>query len=84
MARMLDHMKRTTFVLQDGILEAIRREANRRDCDMSEVVNEFLRAGLHRRPPPRPNAPKLPTFAMGQPSVDLADRDALENRMGRP
>ncbi|MCC7374675.1 MAG: hypothetical protein IT581_08460 [Verrucomicrobiales bacterium] len=74
-------MKRTTFVLEEGIMEDLRREARRRACDMSELVNEFLRAGLHRqRRNPEPTT-ALPRFDMGRPRANLADRDALENLM---
>jgi|JI9StandDraft_2_1071091.scaffolds.fasta_scaffold461799_2 hypothetical protein len=69
-------MKRTTLIIEEGLLEGVRREAHRRDCDMSAVVNDCLRAGLHRRKAVA--APALPAFALGRPRVQLADRDALE------
>jgi hypothetical protein len=74
-------MKRTTLVLEEGLLEGVRREARRRDCDLSTVVNECLRAGLHRRRQAGDPPPPLPTFAMGRPRANLADRDALEALM---
>lgn len=75
-------MKRTTLVLEDGLLDGIRREAHRRGCDMSELVNELLRDGLHRRRDRSRSRPALPAFSMGRPRVNLADRDALEDLMG--
>lgn len=69
-------MKRTTLIIEEGLLDGVRREAHRRDCDMSVVVNDCLRAGLHRRKPAA--APELPAFALGRPRANLADRDALE------
>ncbi len=76
-------MKRTTFVLEDGILEGIRQEAHLRNCDMSLIVNEFLRAGLHRKlRDSDANAMPLPVFEMGPSRANLADRDALEHLMG--
>jgi hypothetical protein len=77
---MLVCMKRTTLVLEEGLLEGIKREARRRDCDMSDVVNELIRNGLHAKPPPQ-SPPGLPSFAMGRPKVNLADRDTLEDVM---
>ena len=77
-------MKRTTLVLEEGLLDGVRREARRRDCDLSTVVNECLRAGLHQRRPPGEPPPPLPVFAMGRPRTNLADRDALEALMDAP
>jgi hypothetical protein len=77
-------MKRTTLILEDGIMEGVRREARRRDCDMSTVVNECLRAGLHKRKAATPPSPALPVFSLGRPRVNLADRDALEAAMDAP
>ncbi len=77
-------MKRTTLVIEEGLLEGIRREAHRRDCDLSTVVNDCLRVGLHRRRPAGAPPPALPSFAMGRPRANLADRDALEALMDAP
>ena len=77
-------MKRTTLILDEGLLEGVRREARRRDCDMSTVVNECLRTGLHRRKGKVPSTPSLPVFALGRARVNLADRDALEAAMDAP
>lgn len=74
-------MKRTTLVLEDGLLEGIRREAQRRECGVSQVVNEYLRAGLHRKRDSGGAGERLPAFPMGRPRADLADRDAFENLM---
>jgi hypothetical protein len=73
-------MKRTTLVLEEGILAGVREEAHLSGKDMSELVNEYLRQGLLRRDKVVPS-PKLPVFSMGIPRVNLADRDALEQIM---
>lgn len=70
-------MKRTTLVLEDGCMDRIRELARRQGRTMSELVNEILAEGLQRRRAKRPS-PQLPSFAMGRPRVDVADRDALE------
>jgi hypothetical protein len=77
-------VKRTTLILEDGLLAGIRREAKRRDCDLSLVVNDCLRAGLHGRKAVAEPPPPLPVFGMGRPRVNLADRDALEAAMDAP
>lgn len=48
---------------------------------MSELVNEFLLHGLIVRRSKVKTPPALPSFSMGQPRVNLADRDALEQIM---
>jgi hypothetical protein len=74
-------MKRTSLVLEDGIMRGIKREAVARGSDMSKVVNEFLREGLSRRQQKQSPTVKLPAYAMGEVRVNLADRDALEDLM---
>jgi hypothetical protein len=77
-------MKRTTLVLEDGCMEAVRKLAHEEGRTLSEVVNELLAEGAQRRRAvKRRAASKLPTFAMGRPRVDLADRDALEAAIER-
>lgn len=78
---MLVCMKRTTLVLEEGVLEGIRQEAHVEGLDMSQLVNEFLRQGLIRRREQVKPVSKLPVFSMGEPRVNLADRDALEQLM---
>jgi hypothetical protein len=78
---MLVCVKRTTLVLEEGVLEGIRQEAHVEGMDMSELVNEFLRQGLIRRREKVKPLSKLPVFSMGEPRVNLADRDALEQLM---
>jgi hypothetical protein len=68
-------------MLDEGLLAGVRREARRRDCDLSTVFNECLRAGLHRRPRTPRSAAPLPAFDLGRPRVNLADRDSLEAAM---
>jgi len=75
-------MKRTTLVLEDGCMDAVRELARRQGRQISEVVNELLAEGLlRRRESPTPAQFELPAFRMGPPRVDLADRDALESAM---
>lgn len=48
---------------------------------MSQVVNELLTDGLLRHQTRKTPSFELPSFEMGRPRVDLADRDALESVM---
>lgn len=75
-------MKRTTLVLEDGCIDAVRDLAQRQGRALSDVVNELLAEGLARRRASE-EAPAfvLPSFRMGLPRVDLADRNALEAAM---
>lgn len=58
---------KTTFVIDDKVLERLWREA-------------ALRLFLERREPPPP-LPDLPSFASGGAVVDVADREALYQAM---
>jgi hypothetical protein len=75
-------VKRTTLVLEDGCMEAVRQLAHKEGRTLSSVVNELLAEGAQRRRrAPRRSTLKLPTYSMGRPRVDLGDRDALETAM---
>ena len=81
---MLVCMKRTTLVLEDGLVKAVRDMAHQTGRDMSSVVNEFIREGLSIRKRPSKEQWSLPKFSMGRPRADLADRDDLERVMENP
>lgn len=69
---------RTTIVIDDELF----RELNERA--LSAVTQETLRRGLARRESTRrPRRVRLPSFAMGTPAVDLADRSQLFEVMDR-
>jgi len=71
-------MKRTTLILEDACMDAVRRLAREQNRPISEVVNTLLVEGLARRKAKPRRTFELPTFAMGRPRVNLADRNALE------
>ncbi len=62
-------------------MDAIREIARREHRTMSDIVGELLSDGLARRARETSPAFELPTFSMGVPRVNLADRDALESLM---
>ncbi len=75
-------MKRTTLVLEEATLDAVRDLARREKRDMSEIVNEALRDGLRLRRRKVSPVPELPSYGMGRTRTNLGDRDALEQVMG--
>ena len=76
---MVCHMK-TTLNIDDRVMARLRREAARRGCTMSELVETALRLLLQTRGEPA-DLPPLPSFRSGGHLVDIADRDALYHAM---
>ena len=75
-------MQRTTLILEDGCMKSIREIASREGRPISAVVNEILAEGIQRRMAGGARKPfAFPTFQMGRPRTNLADRDALEAAM---
>lgn len=74
-------MKRTTLVLEDACMRAIRELARREDRQLSQVVNELLVEGLTRRRQRAVPKFELPAYSLGKPRVHLGDRNALEALM---
>ena len=74
-------MQRTTLVLEDACIRAVRELARREGRQLSEIVNELLAEGLQRRRKRRARPFELPSFSMGQPRANLGDRNALEALM---
>lgn len=75
---MLCHMK-TTLILPDHLVRALKQRAVDQQTTLSAVVAEALRRGLEE--PAAVDLPPLPSYRMGQPFVDIADRDALYRAM---
>jgi hypothetical protein len=73
------HMARTTLVIDEQCLVELKRLAAARRQTLSAVVDEFLRQGLERAKHPERRKPRsaLPSFPMGKPRVNIADRDQL-------
>lgn len=63
-------------------MEAVRELALQEGKTISEMVNGLLAEGVQRRAHREtPKVFELPSFSMGKPRIDLADRDALEAAM---
>lgn len=82
--RMILHM-RTTLVIDDELFRELKRRAVEENRTLSDLTQEVLRRGLASRPAGRASRRKvrLPSFAMGKPRVDLADRDQLYDVLDR-
>ena len=74
-------MKRTTLVIEEELLEKIKKRARREKRSLKECVNNILREGLKRNSSDKPWKLSWKTFAMGRPLVDLSNRDALYHLM---
>jgi len=80
---MVFHMK-TTLNIDDSVMQRLREEAARQGRTMSELVEAGLRRVLDE---PEQNVDEvrepLPQWQSGGALVDVADRDALYERMGQ-
>jgi hypothetical protein len=71
---------KTTLNIDDSVMALLKREAARRGCTMSELVESALRLLLAAKEGPRP-VPPLPSFKSGGAMVEVADREALYEAM---
>lgn len=74
---MVNHMK-TTLVIEDRVMRALKAEAARQGRTMSDLVESALRLFLHGRGDASDALPPLPTFR-SRALVDVANRDSLES-----
>jgi hypothetical protein len=78
---MVSHMK-TTLNIDDTVVAQLKREALRQGRTMSDLVETALRT-LFREQRRHNTLEPLPTFRSGGALVDLANRDALYDAMGK-
>ena len=74
-------MRRTTLILEDACMDGVRELARKHGRKLSDVVNELLIEGLQRRRKRRRTQFEIRSFAMGRPTVNLGDRNAVESLM---
>jgi len=67
---------KTTLIIPDPVFRDLKRQAIERGATLSELAAELLRKGLAERPK-SVRLPPLPSFKMGPPRVNVADREAL-------
>jgi hypothetical protein len=73
---------KTTLNIDDSVMAALKKEAVRRGCTMSELLEAALRAFLAPRGKTG-DLPLLPSFKSGGSLVDVADRESLYEAMER-
>ena len=73
---------KTTLNIDDSVMTLLKREAARRGCTMSELMESALRLLLTAKECPR-SMPPLPSFKSGGAMVEIADREALYDAMER-
>jgi len=74
---------KTTLVIDDRVMLRLKQQAARRGCTMSELVEAALRSFLRDARRPRLELPPLPTFDGGGFRVDVSNREALYQAIGR-
>ena len=80
---MVSHMK-TTLNIDDHVMQRLREAAARQGRTMSELVEAGLRRVLDEvEEGTDPVREPLPRWQSGGAYVDVADRDALQDRMER-
>ena len=72
---------KTTVIIDDTVFASLKRKAAREGRTMSEMVETALRLFLTPKKE-KVDLPPIPTFDMGAPRVDYADRDAIEDALG--
>lgn len=78
---MINRMKtKTTLILPDHLMRELKRRAAERGETLSAVVAEALHRGLAAGTQPVELDP-LPTYRMGRPRADVADRERLYRLM---
>ncbi len=79
-------MRKTTLNLDETVMARLKEEAARRETTMGALVEAGIRRILAEgeAPPPAPDdLPPLPTYDMGEPLVDITDREALYEALDR-
>ena len=71
---MLFHMK-TTLIIPDPVFRDLKKRAVDRNTTISELATEYLRQGL--RQPQKRKPFRLPSFKMGPPLIDIANREEI-------
>jgi predicted transcriptional regulator len=73
---------KTTVVIPDALMGRLKQEAARGKTTMSELIERALRQLLEAEAQQQaPALTPLPSFNMGRPAVDVANRDALYDAM---
>ena len=72
---------KTTLVLPDPLMVALKRRAAERRTSLSALATELLQRGLDERPAPAEYVPNFPVFKTGPALVDLPDMRAVRDML---
>lgn len=73
---------RTTFRIDEDLMDTLRHEAAREKTSIGLVVNRLLRLALHDRARPGKHGPfRQKSFSMGKPFVDLTGANKLADEL---
>ena len=73
---------KTTLIIPDPVFRDLKQRAADRNETMSTLVTEYLLLGLRANRKPKSTF-RFPTFSVGQPRVDVANREALLDLLDR-
>lgn len=72
------------MIIDDVLFRKLKKLAAEQSRTLSEVTQETLKRGLERRQPRGPRqVQKLPSFSMGVPLIDVADRNQMYDVLDR-
>lgn len=83
---MVAHMRKTTLNIDEAIMARLKEEAIRRKTTMGALVEAGIRTILAEGEAPAPAAgdlSPLPMHHMGEPLVDITNREALYEALDR-
>lgn len=76
-------MTRTTLNLDPSVMRELRRRSEREHRSIGELASQLLARGLHEEPAPRPEPFTWVSRDLGEPAVDLEDKEALASLLER-
>lgn len=76
-------MPRTTLNLDPSVMRELRRRSERERKSLGELASQLLARGLREEPEPQPGPFAWVSRDLGEPAVDLEDKEALASLLER-
>jgi plasmid stability protein len=76
-------MPRTTLNLDSSVLRELRKRSEREHKSIGELASQLLARGLREEPAPQPEPFTWVSRDLGEPRVDLEDKEALASLLGQ-
>ena len=73
---------KTTLIIPDPVFRDLKQRAAARKETLSALATEYLLLGLRENRKPKSTF-RFPTFSVGQPRVDVANRETLLDLLDR-